>query len=232
MGREPVVHRGSTENKFDLLNGYEFLRPLSLSSRVYLCRENATGRLLVIKKNLEASETDYFRELRALTVLSQEPFVPQLYFATQRYLGSQYFPGQSFASCKEDLSKEVRRLLGRHLMTVVHDLHHRLGWTHGDISPKNCLFRLTSAGEGVSELMLVDWEYSQPLNGDTLATYAGFCGTVGFASTDTSKDRIARDEEALKATLKFIDAEDVFIPVEKRKTEKKRWRSWISVPRF
>src|SRR3954462_15197095 len=98
----PVLPAESTGNA-GFPFGYRALRKLSSSSEVYLCREYATERLLILKFFSREKEACFTREGRILSRLQGFPGSPDLYFAGapddsargRTCLGMQYRPGKS-----------------------------------------------------------------------------------------------------------------------------------------
>src|SRR5688500_224578 len=97
-------------------DGYHLLRSFSLTSPIYLCRENTSGRLVVIKFRSANDALSFKREVNALVSLENLPasssWAPRLYFAHHRThspneysycLGMQYLPGKNLISWQGQL---------------------------------------------------------------------------------------------------------------------------------
>lgn len=194
--------------------GYVVLRSLSRSSPVYLCRENASDRLLVIKFTQRKFEDQFQREVRALADLDGFEAAPNLYFASGSksgtdaldndpeayalHVGMQYSVGRPLLEwCGQGKSRFPEGLRDS-LFQKLRTLHQKWGYAHGDLSPKNILVH----DDG--RITFIDWEFSQKLSDQTLSTYMKFRGTFGFGQRPECGSMAQKDIKALEACFQFM----------------------------
>lgn len=196
---------------FPGLLGYQPLRRLATASSTYLCREDASDRLVVLKVFSQCKVTAFRNESRALAALAKSGLAPELLFAlntsdhrneTAFALGIEYLPGKSMAELLPHLialpiAHRVR--LGQRLIRSLSALHAQ-GWTHGDLSPGNILLTISAANPADSwQVHFVDWEFAIKRQMEDLKTSDSFRGTIGFTEWDL--DPLTRDRVAMEKLL-------------------------------
>lgn len=211
-----------TETKdFPLEDDYVVLKPLSLRSAVYLCRERASGRLLVIKLFSSANATLFAAESKALLYLGDTKLAPQMYFSwirqDCRVLGMEWVDGTTLYDGNPIWPKEKKIEIARQLTETVEYLLTKLNYAHQDLSPKNILVKNNGS------LVLVDWESSVDLSDQTLRSF-NLCGTPGFMDTDSESPLPQRDLGALRSCIKFLGVDRI---EEKTNPSRRGWFPWI-----
>lgn len=134
-----------TSSKTRLPCGYEALRPLSKSENALLCREEASGRLLVVK--LRQSAARLRDEARALAAAAGFVAAPALYFAMvvngstpgASWLGLEYRTGRPLRELAGRLEKGELGRLAAKLQFTVRSLHEDWRMAHGGLTPDSIL---------------------------------------------------------------------------------------------
>lgn len=182
---------------------------------MYLCREDASGRLVVLKifqESVQRSMKDaFFREVKNLTELTALSFIPKILFAYEQktspvsfILGTEYRPGKTLLELKGSITQEELNCLGRMIYLDIQNLHEK-GYTHGDLSPRNILAQACiDNGNSSWELTFVDWEFAEKIQDQGLSTYEQFRGTPGFSGTFTAEDRCAQDWNGFESCMKYL----------------------------
>ncbi len=195
----------SLSQNFPLHDDYVVLKPLSLRSPVYYCRERASGRHLVIKLFSQRMTEYFFKEMSALIHLNGSCLSPRLYFALEKgpikILGIEKITGLSLQEGRSIWSNAEKKSIAVSLEETLSKLHTKWQYAHLDLSPKNIL----AAGEGKNwTITLIDWEASCHLAQHNQADYSN-PGTPGFSSVDPHESLEEKDSTALKFCLEFLN---------------------------
>jgi predicted Ser/Thr protein kinase len=221
----PPGHKTSSS----CVTAFEVLRPLSFSSAVELCRERATGRLLVRKRFPSNAQAFFEREATTLHYLRHFSASPQLYFAWQEedgtsVLGREYFSGSPLCDA-QNWNAEEKSAVASALKALVQELHDKFGMSHGDISPRNVL--VIREQNAPLKLGLLDWEFARKFQTETLESYSSFRGSVGFTEVGEHNSLREKDLLALAACWKELGLPEPNLATpplgSKPKTEKRRW---------
>jgi serine/threonine protein kinase len=176
-----------TQDHLNLTNlnfpyGYKPLKKLSLHTDIWLCREDASERYLIIKRYPPNLSDEFSRSVRALSNMAQINCIPRLYFAVKcelsiGYLGMEYASGTLFSDWIQKNNSTSRLSLFKSLLEAVAEINSQ-GFAHCDISPNNILVK---NGAGKPQVWLIDWDYSEKINEKNIKTYGASRGTLGYS---------------------------------------------------
>ena len=187
---------------------YQVLRTLSNHSCLYLCREYATGRLVVSR--FYEDPLAFQAEVSALTTLEHYAFAPKLYFAgplpNQEQEGNwvirSYFTGKPWSQVAQELTQSESKFFSEQLNQAINELHANFLMIHGDISPNNILISTASSFEVKKpRLCLIDWEFSGLINKENLQQSQQFQGTLGFKPNQVGMSAKQKDLLALEKMI-------------------------------
>lgn len=210
--------------KLELTCNYTILKQMSKHTKIFLCKEEATGRLLVIKSFERERLPFYHHEAYALGQLSELKEVPGLLFCsankTDAFLGIQYLRGRPLIEIYESLNPAQKQAIKSTLSTFLKDLHEKNFFCHGDLNPKNILVHLL---KDQVEIKIIDWEFAQPLRSENIHNYSKFRGTLGLTPELSTNSLIERDQQVLEKIF------EKFLPGSKKvsKTFTQRLGRWI-----
>ena len=192
--------------------GYSLLRSLSLASKVYLCREDASDRMLVLKIKSGEKLDLLKKEIYALRDLEGFPYAPRLLFAQvleqnkelkEMVLGQEYKLGEPLHFLKDKLTETEKCTVKEALKNALHLLHTQYFRTHGDLSPKNILVNRASQGE--IKITLIDWEFSEKTSEENLSHHNHYRGTIGYTPLQAGASLKEKDREALSQVFHFLN---------------------------
>ena len=187
------------------LRGFQYLRRLSWSSPVFLCRESASGRLVTIRLFQSEESPSFHNHVQALILLEGCHFSPRLLAANSQWcdhsewphlLVTQHLPGTPLLQCKDELTQPQRLRLMRELSQIVASLHKNYAFAHGDLTPANVLWTRDE------RLAIIDWEMAQPTSQHHLQSWQSLRGTIGFGGGVA--DAQSRDEVAVGKIAEFL----------------------------
>jgi serine/threonine protein kinase len=186
--------------------GFAGLRRLSAKSDIHLCRERATGRLMVAKLWPDALMKCAEREAKALSALGEIGLAPRLHVALDSEFGPfllhQYVSGQTLYEVErqpklvEQITPKLKELVGA---------IHANGWVHRDLTPANVVVSDSTrlSGGSTIRVVLVDWDLSEQIAKQDSRSFSPK-GTPGFSMAQTSKDLIQQDLEAMERIIAFL----------------------------
>lgn len=213
----------TTKTVSSSLPAYEILKPLSLSGNSQLCRERATGRLLVQKRFAPANEKFFTREAKMLHAVQGFSGAPLLYYAWQEKDGCGLIGREFIAGERMGALVHAPVEMAKALRIALNELHDKFGVCHGDISPNNILLRENS--KNGLDAILLDWEFARAFKEESLSSYENFRGSLGFA--DGEKGLRERDEHAFISCLSFLALSPESLSIIEDGSNRQWWKKWI-----
>ena len=178
----------------EILSRYTVLRQLSHDSKTYLCKEDATNRLLVIKRFQNERIPFFKKEAEALSELSSFDICPQLYFATslenEAIIGMQYRTGKTLQEFSKESNYESIFKLKNKIQEKITILHNDYFYTHGDLNPGNIMIKKE---KDKINICLLDWEFSEKIRNENINNYSKFRGTLGITPMIEENSLVNRD---------------------------------------
>ena len=171
-------------------------------SQILLCKEVATGRLLVAKRWPRTDQDCAAREANAMAALQTLTFVPDLALCANTEFGSvlirKFFVGSNLEQTKwSTFSSQAKVKFFSLLKSHIEQLH-LAGWAHRDLSPKNIL----TDGQNIQ---IIDWDLAEPIQTQEASAFETR-GTVGYSLDQVQqvRDFISQDIEALAKISQFL----------------------------
>jgi serine/threonine protein kinase len=180
--------------------GFTGLRQLSMRSEIHLCRERATGRLLVAKLWHSALAHCGASEAKALAALGPKGLAPHLGAILETDLGTvllrPFVAGTTLYELK-DMSMDRAKILAA-LKDLVHAIHAQ-GWAHRDLTPGNVIVSSTAD----LRIQILDWDLAEEMAKQDADSFSPR-GTPGFSLAQRSKDLLQQDLDSLESIARFL----------------------------
>lgn len=213
-------------DKIEVLGQYTVLRPLSQHSKTYLCKEDATHRLLVIKRFQNERVEFFAKEAQALNELASSGICPQLYFATrlkdEAIIGMQYKTGKPLLELAKKSDFDTMLSIKNKLIKTIKDLHTNFHYAHCDLNPNNILVKMDKSA---TNMCILDWEFSEKIRNENINNYSKFRGTLGITPKIQENSLVNRD------LLSINNIFHQFFPMETKTNTKSsllgRFKKWM-----
>jgi|GEM_PF-4467339 len=172
----------------------------ALVTEVILCKEIATGRLVLAKAWNQYPNDCARRETTALVELQSTGITSGIGLFTQTSFGCclirPFVVGQNLAEVSDKLTADQRELIFHKTKLLVGALHQK-AWVHRDLAPNN----LIVSGDSVT---IVDWDLAEKLSDQASDSFSPR-GTKGHSFSLGEKSLIEEDLEALSKLASFLN---------------------------